>query len=120
MSKTILIPAIYEGSRDLKDRTKKLTFQTNEVTPDQASSLQMCVQNFVYLAIKPEEFTHEQIETINDLKSDYDEFGKNPSQRLRAVLYRLWEQGSEGYKDFNLYYQFKMQGFISHLKSKLL
>lgn len=120
MINTVLIPAIYEGSRDLKDRTKKLTFQTNEITPDQAANLQSMVQSFIYLAIKPEEFTKEQVSTINDLKSDYDDFGKNPSQRLRAVLYRLWEQSNEGYKDFNLYYQYKMEGFITHLKSKLL
>jgi len=120
MTETILLPAIFEGSRDLKDRSKKLTFQTNEITPEQASNLQTCVQQFVYLAIKLEPFSKEQVDVINTLKNDFDEFGKNPSQRLRAVLYRLWEQGNEGYKDFNLYYQFKMEGFINHLKSKLL
>jgi len=117
---TILLPAIYEGSRDLKDRTKKLTFQTNEVTPQQASDLQVCVQQFVYLAVKPEAFTKEQVDVISNLKTDYDDFGKTPGQRLRAVIFRLWEQQNEGYKDFNLYYAFKMEGFINHLKSKLL
>jgi len=116
---TIFLPAIYDGSRDLKDRTKKLVFQTNEVTPEQAASLQLCVQNFVYLAIKPEAFKKEEIELINDTKSEYDDFSKTPSQRLRAVLYKIWEQNKEGYKDFNLFYNFKMEGFIKHLKSKL-
>ena len=120
MIKSILIPAIYEGGRDLKDRTKKLTFQTNEITPEIAAELQGCVQQFVYLAIKREEFTKEQVDTINDLKTDFEEFGKNPSQRLRAVFYRLWEQSGEGYKDFNMYYQYKMEGLITHYKSKLL
>jgi hypothetical protein len=117
---TILLPAIYEGSRDLKDRSKKLSFQTNEISPEQASNLQVCVQQFCYLAIKLEPFTKEQVEVINSLKNDFDEFGKSHATRLRAVLYRLWEQGNEGYKDFNLYYAFKMEGFITHLKSKLL
>ena len=120
MSNSILLPAVYDGSRDLKDRTKKLTFQTSEITPKQAADLQLCVQQFVYLAIKQEEFTKEQIDTINNLKSDYDDIGKSPSQRLRGVLFRLWEQSNEGYKDFQLYYNFKMEGFISHLKTKLL
>jgi len=120
MSETILLPAIYEGSRDLKDRSKKLTFQTNEITPEQAANLQMMVQQFCYLAIKLEPFTKEQTEVINSLKNDFDEFGKTHAQRMRAVLYRLWEQSNEGYKDFNLYYAFKMEGFISHLKQKLI
>lgn len=118
--KSILVPAIYEGSRDLKDRTKKLTFQTNEVSPDVAANLQSCVQQYVYLAIKSEEFTKEQVDTINSLKSDYDDFGRTPSQRLRAVLYRLWEQDNKGYKDFNLYYNFMIEQVIAHYKSKLL
>jgi hypothetical protein len=115
----ILIPAIYEGSRDLKDRTKKLVFQTNEISPDTASSLQLCVQEFVYLAIKLEPFTKGQVDVINKLKTDYEEFGKTPAQRLRNTLFRLWEHNSEGYADFNLYYQFKMEGLINHFKSKL-
>ena len=116
---TIIIAAIYEGSRDLKDRSKKLTFQTNEVTPEQAASLQLCVQDFVFLAIKKEGFRKEEINLINDLKTDYNDIGKSSSQRMRAVLYRLWEQSNEGYSDFNLYYEYKMNGFIKHLKSKL-
>lgn len=119
MNELIIIPAIYEGSRDLKDRTKKLTFNTNEVTPEQAASLQVMVQQFCYLAIKLEPFTRDQQEVINDLKSDIDAFGKSPGQRMRAVLYRLWEQVPEGYDDFNLYYQFKMEQLINHIKTKL-
>jgi hypothetical protein len=120
MSDTILLPAIYEGSRDLKDRSKKLTFQTNEITPEQASNLQVMVQQFVYLAIKLEPFTKEQVDVINTLKNDFDEFGKTPAQRLRGVLYRLWEQSNSGYKDFNLFYAFKMEELINHFKTKLL
>ena len=119
MSDSILIAAIYEGSRDLKDRTKKLTFQTNEISPEIAAQLQMCVQNFVYVAIKSEDFTKSEVDSINNLKTDFEDMAKTHSQRLRAVIYRLWQQNNEGYKDFNLFYQFKMEGFITHLKSKL-
>lgn len=120
MTDTILIPAIYEGSRDLKDKTKKLVFQTNEITPKQASELQICVQQFCYLAIKQEPFMKEHLEVINNLKSDYEDTGKTPAQRLRAVIYKLWEQNSEGYKDFNLYYAYRMEGIITFLKSKII
>lgn len=118
--KAVAIPAIYEGSRDLKDRSKKLTFQTNEISPQTASDLQLMVQNFCYLLIKSEEFTKDEVDLVNNLKTDFEDMTKTHSQRLRGVLYRLWQQSNEGYKDFNLFYQFKMEGFITHLKSKLL
>ena len=120
MNDVILIPAIYKGSRDLVDKTKNLTFQTNEVTPKQAAELQMCVQEFCYLAVKREPFLKDQIELLKDLKTDYEDQGKTPAQRLRAVLYRKWEQQSEGYKDFNLYYAYQIEQIINHFKSKLI
>lgn len=118
-SDLLIIPAIYQGGRDQSDRTVKICFVTNEITPSQAAELRMCVQNFVYLAIKLEPFTKEEVDMITDLKSTIDDVGKTPSQRLRGVLYRLWELNNEGYRDFNLYYNFKMEGFINHLKAKL-
>lgn len=120
MEGAILIPAIYRGSQDLADKSKKLVFGTNEVTPAQASSLQLCVQEFVYLAIKREPFLKQEIELINDLKTDYEDVGKSPSQRLRAVLFRLWQQAPEGYDDFNLFYIHKLEGVIGHFKSFLV
>lgn len=116
----LIIAAIFEGSRDLKDRTKKLQFVTNEVTPAQASQLQLLVQEFCYIAIKKEPFSRDEVNLINDLKTDFENTGKTHSQRLRAVLYKLWEQNNEGYKDFNLYYQYHMELFITHLKGKIL
>lgn len=115
-----MIPAIYKGSRDLADKTKNLTFQTNEVTPAQAGALQIMVQDFCYLAIKREPFLKQEIDIISDLKTDFEDTGKTPAQRLRAVLYRNWKQTSEGYEDFNLYYAFKIEGIISFYKGKLL
>jgi hypothetical protein len=44
---------------------------------------------------------------------------KSDSLRMRNVLFRLWEQKNEGYKDFNLYYKFHMNKMIDFLKNKL-
>lgn len=120
MKDVILIPAIFDGSRDLKDRTKKLSFQTNEITPKQAGELQVCVGQYVYLAIKPEPFLKQQLDAIGILKAEYEDTGKTPAQRVRNALYRLWQQEPEGYEDFQLFYNFKMEGFITYIKNKLL
>ena len=43
---------------------------------------------------------------------------KSPAQRMRAVLYRLWEQG--GHKtEFEDFYCAKMDAIIEQLKTKL-
>ena len=52
------------------------------------------------------------------LKVDKELNQKTPSQRLRWVLFRLWEQeGNQG--DFEAYYRTKMEGLIDFLKRKL-
>src|ERR1043165_342681 len=58
-------------------------------------------------------------EQVADLPSLTDEDGgKSPAQRLRAVLYRCWEQeGKEG--DYEIYYRTMMGKIIDHLKEKL-
>lgn len=119
MEGVILLPAIYRGSRDLQDKTKNLTFQTNEVTPLQAGNLQQLVQEFCYLAIKKEPFSRKEIDLINDLRSDYQDMSKTPAQRLRAVLFLNWKQNNEGYEDFQFFYNFVLEGLINHYKSLL-
>ena len=44
---------------------------------------------------------------------------KSPSNRLRSVLYVLWEQGQQD-TEFNLFYEANMQTIIDHYKSKLI
>ena len=62
-----------------------------------------------------------QPEDLLDIPSPEPEFKneKSDSLRMRNVLYRLWEQKDEGYKDFNLYYKFHMNKMIDFLKNKL-
>ena len=120
MSDILTLACIFEGSRDLKDRSKKLTFCTNEINPQQAANLQVLVQQFCYIAIKKEDFTKDQIDLINDLKSDYEDNTKTPSQRVRNCFFKLWQQNNEDYKDFNLYYAYHMEQIINYLKGKIL
>ena len=44
---------------------------------------------------------------------------KTPSQRLRAVMFRMWEQNPEDFKEFDAYYRFHMEKIINWLKQKL-
>ena len=115
----ILIPAYLNGFRSLKDRTIKLEFETNELTPEQITGLANCLQSFGFLAFKKDDFKTEQLMVIDELKADYDDKTKTPSKRLRNVLFVAYEQNKEGFDGFESYYQSKMNKFIEHVKSKL-
>lgn len=115
----IIIPAILESYRSLKDKTLKITFETNEPTPEQLTGVALNIQRFGYLAFKEEMFKDKEKEMLEGLKADYEEHGKTPGQRLRAVLYRLWEKDNEGFKNSLDFYNSKMESLIEHFKTKL-
>jgi hypothetical protein len=102
-----------------RDKTWKLTIGTNELSPEQAAEVVKLNQEFCYLAIKKDEFKPRDLEILNSIQSEFEFKEKSPGQRLQAVFYRLWENEPEGYKDFQLFYRFKMEKIINHLKSKL-
>ena len=115
----LVIAGFFESFRSLKDHSYKLLFETSELSPEKLSHLGTSLQKAGYLAFKSDPFKTEELNTIDNLEADFDEAGKTPGQRLRAVLYRTWQQQNEGYQDFNLYYRFKMEKVIEHYKNKL-
>jgi hypothetical protein len=115
----LLITAQLDSYRSLKDKTLKVVFETNEMTPEQHLALSNHLQQFGYLAFKKELFTDKEKEVIEDIKTDFNDNGKTPSQRLRAVLFLLFKNNPEGYEDFQLYYNFKLEKIINHFKSFL-
>jgi hypothetical protein len=119
MSSTITIPAILESVSTRKDRTLKLIFGTNELSPSQAGQLLSDTEKFGWLAFKGESFNMEETKAIESLKAEANEGFKSDSQRLRAVLYRTWEANNEGFSTFARYYSHVMEQIINHYKSKL-
>ena len=114
----ITIPAQIEGVATRKDKTLKLTIGTQELSPNQTAELISINQNLCYIAIKPEYFAQEELDRIEELKTDFEN-QKTYSQRLRAVLFLNWQKDTEGYKDFLGYYISKMELIINKFKSKL-
>lgn len=119
MSKMIILPALLESYRSLKDKTLKVTFETNEPTPEQLTGIALNIQKFGYLAFKEEPFKQNEKEVLESLKAEYEDTGKTPSQRLRAVLYLMWQQNNEGFKNSVDHYNSKMETLIEHFKQKL-
>ena len=114
----ILISGIIEGLSTRKDKTCKLVIGTNELIPSQMSDLFNLNQQFCYLGLKKEPFIKDESDLIESLKADFDSL-KTPSQRLRGILYRNFEQDDKGYRDFNTYYLSEMDRICEHYKQKL-
>lgn len=117
--KTFQIPAELKRYRSLANKMLQISFDTSELTPEQMANIHYSLDKVGYLAFAPDPFTTQELEEIDSLKVEFNDTGKPPSQRLRAVLYRNWEKKGEGYKIFNDYYNAKMETLIEHFKTKL-
>ena len=115
----LIIACVLESYRSLKDRTLKLTFETNEPNPDQMADIQRSIMNAGFLAFNVDPFSSSQEKYPTEMEVDYDDPKKTPSKRLRGVLYRNFEQEPKGYKTFNDYYNSQMELLIMHFKNNL-
>jgi hypothetical protein len=117
--KTFQLAAQLDGFRSLVNRGIKLSFQTDELTPEQMANIQHSFMKVGFLAFSPDPFATHELDEIDKLKVEFNDTGKPPSQRLRGVLYKLWELNPEGYKTFVDYYNSHMETLIEHFKKKL-
>lgn len=114
----LLIAAQVEGVRTRKDRTLAVTLGTQELSPAQAGELvqlngKVCA---VYISSK-ETIPQKELDQVDAIDQEFN--GKTQSQRIRNVLYKLFEQDPEGHKTFDNYYEAKTEKYIEHLKSKI-
>ena len=98
----LLIPSILSTFTSLKDKTLKLVFETNEVTPEQMTNIAKNLQQFGYLAFKKEAFKQSDKDALESLDTKYESKGKSNSQRLRSVLYVMFEQNDKGFKNLRI------------------
>lgn len=115
----IIIPAQLESIASRKDKTIKLVFGTNELTPSVSAELFQMSNSFGYLSFKEENFQREELNILESLKSDIELSGKTPAQRLRGVMYKLYEQNNGGFNTFAKFYENQMEIIIAHFKTKI-
>lgn len=115
----IVINAVLDSFRSLKDKTLKLSFETNEPTAEQLQNIALNSQKYGYLVFSGQQLTPEQLEEIDKAKNDLYDNNKTPSKRLRNVLYVWYEQDTKGFKTFEDYYLYQMERIIENVKSKL-
>lgn len=115
----LLIAGQIENATTRKDRTIKLTIGTQELAPDKTASLFSLVHNVCAIYISPKEIIPQrELDQVDQLDPEFE--GKTQSQRIRSVLYKLFSQNKEGFKDFDTYYHSKTELYIEHLKGKIV
>lgn len=121
MKQALQLKATIDGMRTLKDRSLKITIVTQELNPESSSKLLSLQNSLCDVLINDIDLTEAEIEMVQNTKWNLEDVPnfKSPSQRLRAVFYRMWEQNKNGYDDFNLFYLNRMEQLIEFYKLKI-
>jgi hypothetical protein len=114
----VLIAAQVGSIKTLVDGSVSITFNTQEVSPGKAAELFALRKMLAYLYVSAQQINTTDQKLIDGMKPEYSE--RTPGQRLRGVLYRMWEQDNEGYKDSNSHYIAKMELIIETYKANLI
>lgn len=98
----------------MADNSVKMVCYTPELSPEAMSEVFRLKKAGECAAILQASETDTHVIEAVDLPKE----GKSQAERLRGVLYRVWE--SDGDKNpFPLYYDIQMDKLIEHFKSKL-
>lgn len=106
------------GLRSLSDGGWRITVDTQELSPEKSAELMQfkgCFGKFVF-ASPESKITEEDIEISDEVLEYKGE--KSKSQRLRAALYVMWQQGRQD-KTFEEFYSIQMSKLIEYIKEKL-
>lgn len=129
MSKnTIVFEGGIDNIRTLADNTVRVSLGTPELSPEIVGSMYGMLKQPGYVVISTMPISQKQLDAVETATIDREFENKTPSQRLRNVLYVLWEQqqpketspeGVTSYVDFDLFYKRKMNELINFIKNKL-
>ena len=118
MKKFLQLSGQVEGVSTRQDGSYKVVLGTQEIPPESAAVLFSMTRIFVNLILAETEIDLLADGVLEGIESKAPaKTGKSQSQRLRAVLFRVWERAQEG--EFESYYDKTMESIIEHFKKKL-
>lgn len=117
MTRKISLPVIFEKMTPRKDKSWKLEFETRELFGDDVRELAERLGTEGYIVHSPNDDIEEK--DVPEVIADSGLEGKSPSQRLRNVLYVMWEQQGKPGGTFDPYYLSQMERLIETVKSRL-
>lgn len=120
MNTPIAIEAVLpdNGIKTLSDKGLRITFDTNEPNEEQFSAIFRMKGNFGKLVFAPEEYTVKtediEVKGKNDTKPE-----KSPSQKLRAKMYRYYENNYTDMSKFQEWYEKTLETIGDNYLSKI-
>ena len=127
MSNTVIFDGGVETIATRADGSIKVVVGSQELNSETMTRLFDLRRKVGYVLISTKEISQEQIDAVETSTSNMEFSEKTPSQRLRGVLYVMWEktqpkendQGIEKFIDFDLFYKRKLNEIINHYKKQL-
>lgn len=117
MSDQVTLPVLISGLATKVDGSIKISLETRDLGADHAAKLFSLRNQEAWILLQPNEIKEEDVKLPNE-KADTSLGTKTPSQRMRAIIYRLWEQSRSG-TDFESFYRITMEKMNDQLKEKL-
>ena len=115
----VLLPVLVQGIKTRVDGSLVVSVETQELSDSKVGEVFGLRKKLAMMYLSPKDIvTQKELAQVDAIQPE-ERGGKTPSQRMRAVLYILWTQNNEGYKDFPLYYEVKMNNFIEELKQNI-
>ena len=124
---------VFEGGIDkvstLADGSLRIYIGTPELSNETMVNVFSLIKRPGYVLISTNPLNQNQVDAVEKATINAEFNDKTPSQRLRAVVFKLWEKtqpkqingdsGEMEYVEFDLFYKRKMNEIINHLKTKL-
>ena len=123
---------VFEGGIDkvstLADGSLRIYVGTPELSNETMVNVFNLIKKPGYVLVSANAINQDQIDAVEKATTNAEFSEKTPSQRMRGVLYKLWEKtqpktmngdGEIEYVDFDLFYKRQMNKMIDHFKSKL-
>ncbi|QNK82570.1 hypothetical protein [Nakamurella sp. PAMC28650] len=117
MSGLFQAEGIVQSVKTLVDGTIKLDVAVQEVSPPEMALLFGLARKPGWILVKPNEITAEDIPIV---EADFD-MGetKSPGQRLRGVLFVVWQTKTSQKQPFEVYYRAQLDRIIDRFKQEL-
>lgn len=112
-----LLSCLIGGVRTLKDGSVNIQLETQELSAGNAAEIFSLRNKIVVAYLSAKDIDQNEIDKVDKIDPEFS--SKSQSQRIRQVLYKLFEQNKEGHKNFDAYYKSKTELYIEHLKSKI-
>jgi hypothetical protein len=114
----IILGAILEGISTRSDGTFKVVIGTQEIDKSKVADLFSLVNKYSKILVTDNNVIGDLDEgLVEGLKVAAKKGTKSRSQRLRNVIYRLWEQ--QGHGEFEPFYDNQMEQLIDGYKEQL-